>query len=163
MQLFELEEPVTLEDIWTGDRSERKEVDGVTYKWCMYHDHWVDVKCFGSDIVRSDGLSYWCKSCSKEATLEYRAIRKFKLPLLHEQGYKCRLCEKDLSKLSGHHIMIDHKKGITDRVRGVLCQACNTGLGNFNDNPELIRKASLYADTEPSITMDNLQTEGRML
>lgn len=39
------------------------------------------------------------------------------------------------------HIDHDHRTG---KVRGILCQACNLGLGKFRDDPALIKSAIRY-------------------
>ena len=60
---------------------------------------------------------------------------------LEEQGGVCAICGTDdpgkLDFCADH----DHATGIK---RGVLCRKCNAGLGQFNDNPELIAKAIEY-------------------
>ena len=38
----------------------------------------------------------------------------------------------------------DHKTG---KVRGILCNNCNHGLGNFKDNKTLLRLATEYLDS----------------
>lgn len=40
-------------------------------------------------------------------------------------------------------LKIDHSHSSGD-VRGVLCHGCNIGLGNFRDDPDLLRKAIRY-------------------
>jgi Recombination endonuclease VII len=60
---------------------------------------------------------------------------------LAKQGGVCAICGTDnpgkLDFCADH----DHKTG--DK-RGVLCRKCNTGLGHFNDDPEIIAKAIKY-------------------
>jgi len=40
---------------------------------------------------------------------------------------------------------VDHNH-LTGKVRELLCRACNSGLGQFRDNSELLRKAANYLD-----------------
>ena len=60
---------------------------------------------------------------------------------LDEQGGVCAICGTDnpgkLDFCADH----DHANG---NKRGVLCRKCNSGLGHFNDDPEVIAKAIQY-------------------
>ena len=63
---------------------------------------------------------------------------------LKRQGGGCAICglpEGKSHKLK--RLCVDHCHG-SGRTRGLLCHACNTGIGHFNDNPHLLRKASEY-------------------
>lgn len=60
----------------------------------------------------------------------------------------CEVCgmtnEEHLEKYS-RSLNIDHDHNNPNpNYRGVLCHRCNTTLGHFNDDPELIRKLSDY-------------------
>lgn len=55
----------------------------------------------------------------------------------------CAICGSHVS-MDGkrkHAADHDHKTG---KFRGVLCNSCNSGLGYFQDNPELLQKAIQY-------------------
>ena len=60
--------------------------------------------------------------------------------LLAKQSGVCAICQGTMEgrKL---HIDHDHAKG---KVRGLLCDLCNVGLGSFKDNPERLKAAIDY-------------------
>lgn len=68
---------------------------------------------------------------------------------LFQEGV-CSICGAvpDTSKKRGGlHIDHDHATG---KVRGLLCEPCNLGLGNFKDNPESLRTAAEYLLDPPT-------------
>lgn len=67
--------------------------------------------------------------------------------LVEGQGGQCAICGTSDPGSGGAdaawHIDHDH---ITGTVRGLLCSVCNTGLGHFKDDPELLRRAADYVE-----------------
>ena len=68
--------------------------------------------------------------------------------MLESQGGRCAICGAEKtgvkeSKKRERSLSVDHCHG-TGNVRGLLCHNCNLGLGHFQDNPELLRKAIGY-------------------
>lgn len=62
--------------------------------------------------------------------------------MLHSQGYRCAICDtEEWAVERGLRVDHDHDDG---HVRGLLCNKCNLGLGNFKDDPSLLRKALDY-------------------
>lgn len=60
--------------------------------------------------------------------------------LLIKQNYKCLICDRSLL---GIKQCTDHSH-TTGKIRGILCDYCNKGLGFFFDNPELMDCAAKY-------------------
>ena len=73
-------------------------------------------------------------------------IKKYGLSLedynnmLDKQNHNCEICS--VSFLDNKHF-IDHCH-TTNKVRGLLCLNCNTGLGHFKDNTERLTQAINY-------------------
>lgn len=96
------------------------------------------------------GLQPKCKKCSTENRRQYYKPhefmrRKFKLT---EQQYaelmkneNCQICNVELTKKC-----IDHCHS-TNKVRGVLCNNCNTALGLVGDNIDTLQKMIQYLNT----------------
>lgn len=76
------------------------------------------------------------------------AIRAFRqspefAQLAEQQGGACAICRATDKPLNVDH---DHRSGA---IRGLLCSACNAGLGLFGDNPGRIAVAATYLRAQP--------------
>jgi hypothetical protein len=60
--------------------------------------------------------------------------------LLKKQKNKCAICGKIETK---RRISVDHCHK-TGKVRGLLCQLCNTSLGGFQDDIKRLERAIVY-------------------
>lgn len=65
--------------------------------------------------------------------------------MYEQQGGCCAICGIHERDSSGrwHKLHIDHSH-ITNKVRGLLCNDCNIGIGYLKDNPEILLNASRY-------------------
>lgn len=66
--------------------------------------------------------------------------------MLEEHGGVCAICGEPpkpdgVRAASRLHVDHDHETG---KVRGLLCNHCNRGIGAFRDRPELLELAILY-------------------
>lgn len=117
-----------------------------------------------------DGHSPICKDCEKKNHQEYyrrnrskKIHRRSKLKinyamtekdfdkLFEEQEGACAICKESDVKLVVDH---DHKTG---KVRKLLCNRCNHGLGRFKDSIPLMRQAITYLEEhlEPPDTIES--------
>jgi hypothetical protein len=65
--------------------------------------------------------------------------------MLAAQNGACAICGAASGNDRGYRLHIDHDHE-TGKVRALLCHGCNTGIGGFSDNPELLRAAADYLD-----------------
>jgi hypothetical protein len=66
--------------------------------------------------------------------------------LLKKQNMVCAICHQpEKSKMKGtlRRLAVDHNHE-TGKVRGLLCNNCNRGLGLFMDNPDWLQTAVYY-------------------
>lgn len=89
------------------------------------------------------GFDSWCKECRTSYRSEtrrgtYRAmISDELLKDIIETITECVICGLT------EKLVVDHCH-ITNKVRGMLCNHCNRGLGHFRDNPDLLEFARIY-------------------
>jgi hypothetical protein len=123
-----------------------------------------DTSEFGKRSSSKDGLHTWCKLCLNVYRNNYNANNKEKLAarqrrahlkreygitpeeydtMLFLQDGKCAICGKGEpgERFNRFHVDHNHVNGI---VRGLLCGACNKGMGCFKDDPKLLRLAMEY-------------------
>lgn len=63
--------------------------------------------------------------------------------IINKYDGKCHICKSEESRKGFKDLCIDHCHD-TLKVRGLLCNSCNVGLGCFKDNLELLKKAIDY-------------------
>lgn len=84
---------------------------------------------------------------TKERNLEIFRKHKYgissseTLTLYNLQHGLCAICNSPLGTFNQY--TVDHCH-TTNKVRGLLCRKCNTGLGHFGDNPVLLQRAIDY-------------------
>ena len=128
-----------------------------------------DVSHFRVRTSLKRGYQSWCKECEGDANKQRYKPKKDKqskqydpmaalkrmlkhrynmtydeyLDLYNKQEGKCAICkeEKILGTKSG--LLVDHNH-TTNIVRGLLCNNCNTALGKFKDNMEILTNAISY-------------------
>ena len=114
----------------------------------------------------------WCRACVKiysarrykensEKISTRHRLRSLKAYGLSKEDFQamggtCWICGTDEPGGGGNggnlHVDHDHRCCPSERkscgkcVRGLLCRKCNTGLGMFKDNPELLRGAADYIE-----------------
>jgi hypothetical protein len=102
-------------------------------------------------IVHGRKNYYLCRACKADVNRLDRfglAPTDFEL-LLKIQGYNCAVCQQPL-KLKQYKFAVDHCHD-SDDVRGILCVRCNTALGSFDDDPDMILRAAEYLNNPPAL------------
>jgi hypothetical protein len=87
-----------------------------------------------------DGYFCYCKDCMKDTQyLRRYGISKVEVEqMIKDQDGLCALCHNSMEKPRVDH---DHATG---KVRGILCNHCNVGLGHFFDNTKYLQNAIHY-------------------
>lgn len=138
----------------------RYTVGEVTEKECKHCKQILPIESFNCATIKK-GKIYYSSSCRK-CRYEYiekpgraksRFYRKRNLKLSYGitldvydqmeslQNKKCRICGYEIN--DGEVLCVDHNHA-TGKIRGLLCNNCNTGLGMFKDNPDVLLSAINY-------------------
>ena len=76
---------------------------------------------------------------------KYGLARKDIKRLWEQQSRKCLICRTILifGSSGEKNACVDHSHK-TGKIRGILCSACNTGIGLFKESPKLLKRAIGY-------------------
>lgn len=73
--------------------------------------------------------------------------------LIKEQNNKCAICG-ELESGRNTNLSVDHCHK-TNKIRGLLCNTCNTGIGLLNDCPKTLQSAIQYLNKHQIPTKTN--------
>lgn len=100
---------------------------------------------FNNDRSRPSGKHHRCRSCTKQRNKGlWQKERGRQIESAGPIAPRCEICGAAWS--SNSHVTAPHwdHNHETGDGRGWLCQGCNAGLGNFGDNPSILRRAAEY-------------------
>ena len=117
---------------------------------------------------------YWCRVCRNERAKQWRKDnperkrqyeKQFMLKqryglsytqytqMFIDQEYQCSICKQEvLPDTKNAHVDHNHTTG---KVRAILCNSCNTGLGKFKESPELLQQAIQYLEFHGTTTIQD--------
>lgn len=115
------------------------------HKFCRGCRTVLPLSAWSARSTTKDGYAFRCRACMAGADRAKHLIRTYGLTvsevdrLLESQGGTCAIC----CTSPAVHVDHDHSTG---KVRGILCFRCNAALGQFGDDPRVLRRAARYLD-----------------
>lgn len=82
------------------------------------------------------------RSLESHFKIRYNITMETYKNMLEMQNGCCKICKKHTSELK-RKLAVDHCHK-TGKVRGLLCKSCNSGIGFFNDNLDILLSAIVY-------------------
>jgi hypothetical protein len=134
-----------------------------TTKRCYSCEEHLGVEEFYKNRARKDGFADECKTCTRKkrdpnynrsekalnAQLQYKygiGVEDYKT-LLEQQEGLCAICRKAnhsfLREGRKIRLSVDHNHE-TGEIRGLLCARCNTAVGVFDGDIEMIERLAAY-------------------
>jgi hypothetical protein len=132
-----------------------------------------DIEKPAAEFYRANGgrsLFPECKVCNRVRSRAYQQARRTSDPdhvrrqrlsrygvtpeqfdqMLADQGGECAICGTDVpGGRGGFHVDHNHDSGA---VRGLLCHACNVGIGHLGDSTTRLEAALAYLRSHEAVT-----------
>ena len=126
---------------------------------------------FHKCTANKDGKSPYCKQCHRKRCIEWQHNNKEKvkavrrntalkrlygithsdyLEMLEKQEHLCAGCNVHIDE-HNNNFSVDHCHK-TNKVRGLLCNNCNRGLGLLQDSQEVLTNLIKYLEEHSGIT-----------
>lgn len=125
----------------TDDERARRRVYGQ-----VYHQNKTDEQKHAAKKYHAE----WSRSeKGKTSRIGYYFKRKYGITadefnaMVAAQENACAICQKNGATERHRRLSVDHDHQ-TNKVRELLCDDCNVGLGHFLDDPKLIEVAAAY-------------------
>lgn len=133
-------------------------------KQCSKCKEVLEASFFYRDNRTTTGLSSRCKECQRNASRKswrdnrennleknrrghlrrkYGITQDDYLRMLKSQGGKCAICRQPEELERNQKLCVDHCH-TTGAVRGLLCDACNRGIGSMRDDVSILTAAIKY-------------------
>ncbi len=121
------------------------------HKRCRACGQWLPTAEFATVLKNPDGLTVDCKTCRRHefAAKRYGLTVDQYRALFEASGGKCAICNGINESGKALHVDHDHAccpgaSSCGKCVRGLLCGRCNSGVGMFRDDPDLMLLAIGY-------------------
>jgi hypothetical protein len=133
---------------WLGKAFERDENGN---KQCRACRGWFPESLYTLASKSRDGLTSYCPTCRKDRALRaaYGITVEQYRKLLEKQGGVCAIC--GTTEASGRSFHVDHdhsccpgRQSCGGCIRGLLCSACNTGIGMLGEDAKRLWSAMMY-------------------
>jgi hypothetical protein len=126
-------------------RENRRQFTIPPFKTCLRCKQRLPSEAFVHNKTCKDGLNGWCRACSKDSALQAKyhiSLQEYTELLIRQNGC-CAICGTSDPKGPTSQFVVDHCHH-TGKIRGLLCNHCNTGLGKLGDTIESLNKAIRY-------------------
>lgn len=122
-----------------GKEPPKRKGGGMPRKWC-------------SSRCKAANTRKW-KKAHPEAKHRYMLKERYRISqttydrMLANQAGMCAICGSTEPGAKARHLAVDHCHESGD-IRGLLCISCNSGLGQFKDNLDVMRNAVRYLEAQ---------------
>lgn len=118
-----------------------------THRLCSICKQWKKHTHFGVNQNNLLGLNNQCRECvnAKDRKKRYGISSNTYKQLFDEQNGLCAICGVAERGNKYPYLCVDHGHA-TGKIRGLICNHCNTMLGYSKDNSDTLRKGAVYLE-----------------